>query len=244
VKPRTLVIAALVLAGSAVSVRLGFWQLSRWHEKQALNAALREALAAPPLAPGELPADSLPGRRVRLSGRYDSERQVVLTARSHEGEPGVEVVTPFLLAGDSTAVLVDRGWLYAPDAVTAHPEAFREPGARTVTGFAERPRPGLGKPDVRPLPADSGTVYGTGWIALDSLAPLLPYRLAPYVVRELPDPAGPARPLRSAPRPYEESMHLSYAIQWFAIAGIILFGSAALARSRRGSRPPRAPAAT
>jgi cytochrome oxidase assembly protein ShyY1 len=51
-------------------------------------------------------------------------------------------------------------------------------------------------------------------------------------------------PRRSLPRPYNELTHLSYAVQWFLFAGILLGGSAALAWSRRrdpasGSEDPR-----
>jgi cytochrome oxidase assembly protein ShyY1 len=51
-------IAALVLclAASGLCVRLGFWQVSRWHEKQARNAALRSALAAEPIPVASAPA--------------------------------------------------------------------------------------------------------------------------------------------------------------------------------------------
>jgi cytochrome oxidase assembly protein ShyY1 len=40
-------------------------------------------------------------------------------------------------------------------------------------------------------------------------------------------------PLRQAPEPLNESMHLGYAIQWFAIALIFLVGGAALVRTQR-----------
>ena len=38
----------IALACGVLCVRLGLWQVSRWHEKQARNAALRVALASEP----------------------------------------------------------------------------------------------------------------------------------------------------------------------------------------------------
>jgi cytochrome oxidase assembly protein ShyY1 len=67
------VLAALFVIGmSAVCVRLGFWQISRLHEKQQLNATLRAALAASPRTVDRAtPADSATGRRVAVTGTFD-----------------------------------------------------------------------------------------------------------------------------------------------------------------------------
>ena len=240
-KPRSILVLLLVLAGASVCVRLGFWQISRWHEKQSLNAALRGALAAPPLVirGATPPLDSVRGRRVEARGRFDESRQVLLAGRASEGSPGVDVVTPLLIAGGSGAVLVDRGWLYAPDAATARPQDFPEPGERLVVGVAEPLRRGAGGTPIRLLRADSARPtarYSARWLDLDSLAGRFPYPLASYMLRQLPGAGVPAKPFRRAPRPLDEMMHVSYAVQWFLFAAIMLGGSAALARSRRRGR--------
>ncbi len=237
-KPRTVLVAFAVVAMAGTCVRLGFWQVSRLHEKQRLNASLRAALAAPPVELGGRPAplDSVLGRRVSARGRFDEARQVLLADRPYEGSPGVEVVTPLLLPGGS-ALLVDRGWLYAGDAATAAPGDYPEPGERTVTGLAQAlPRDGGGAP-FRRLPAGARAVWSARLLDRDSLAARFPYPLAPYVVRELPGPGVPARPRRLPPRPYDEFMHVSYAIQWFLFATILLGGSLAVSLGRR--RKPR-----
>jgi len=234
VKVRTLLGAVLMLTGAAVCVRLGIWQVSRLHQKQAMNAALLEALAAPPLVLGSVPAppDSVRHRRVRARGRFDETHQLLLVGRSHDGSPGVDVVTPLLLDGGS-AVLVDRGWLYAGDAATARPQEFPEPGVREVVGIADSISRGRGGAPLRTLEADSVTVWTARWMDLDSLAARFPYRIAPYSIRQLPGEDVPEHPARSAPHPLDESMHVSYAAQWFLFATIILFGPAAVALARR-----------
>ena len=234
-KIRSLVVSVAVVAAAAVCVRLGFWQVSRWHEKRALNVALRAALAARPVSIQVAPAslDSLRGRMVEARGRYDETRQVLLGARANAGSPGVDVVTPLVLSGGSSAVLVDRGWLYAADAATAHPEDCSEPGDRSVLGLADALRRGAGGAPIRRLAADSATLYSARWLDLDSLAGRFPYALAPFVIRQLPGPGLPEKPLRRRPQPLNEAMHASYAVQWFLFAAILLIGSAALAWSRR-----------
>ena len=225
----------LVLAGAGLCARLGLWQIDRWHEKRRLNAGLQASLSAPVLdLTGESAALEAPrGRRVRVSGRFDEGRQVLLSNRSHEGSPGVEVVTPLVVEGGRAAVLVNRGWLYASDAATARPEDCPEPGPRQVVGIAVELQRGAGGAALQPVAGSSGTVWSARWLDLDTLSSRLPYALVPWALRELPGPGVPDRPLRLAPRPLDEWTHVSYAAQWFLFGSILLGGSAALAWSRR-----------
>lgn len=236
-KPRTLFTLLVILAVSAVCVRLGFWQLARLHEKQALNARLKAALAQPTLALGDsiAPLAPLAGRRVEARGRFDESRQILLSGRAHDGAPGVEIVTPLVLASGE-AVLVNRGWTSSADAMTARPQRWPEPGGRTVVGLLEPLARGAGGNSSLRLEADSVTLWSMRRLDADSLRALFPYPIAPYALRQLPGPGVPATPLRLEPRALGEAMHLSYAVQWFLFAGILLGGSAIFAR--RGRRAP------
>jgi surfeit locus 1 family protein len=236
-KLRTAAVALLVAGGTAVCWRLGFWQISRLHEKQALNAALRSALAAAPIEAGDHapPLESSRDRRVALRGRFDLRHQVLLSGRAHGGSPGVDVVTPLILAGDSPAVLVDRGWLYSPDAATVPADLIPADSARTVVGLVQPVVRGGTYPALRPIGRAGIEVWSTPRLDPDSLRRRVPYALAPYVVRELPGPGVPEHPARTEPHAYDEMMHLSYAIQWFLFGSILLFGSLLLARSRRAA---------
>jgi surfeit locus 1 family protein len=238
---RSALALVLVLALATLCVRLGFWQIDRWHEKRRLNAEARASLETPPLelngAPGSF--ESVRGRRVAVRGRFDESRQILLSLRTHDGGPGVEVVTPLMLAGGHGAVLVDRGWLYAADGATARPQSYPEPGPRHVLGLPVALGPGRmpGRnaegATLRALAADSLTLWSARWLDADTLARRFPYALAPWMLRELPGAGVPERPFRSAPRPLDEWMHVSYAVQWFTFAAILLAGTAALAWSRR-----------
>ena len=233
-KARTLIAAVVILVAAAVCVRLGLWQISRWGEKRALNQAMREAMSSPPrdLGSAAAPLDSVIRRRVRVSGRFDETRQILLSARSQNHGPGVEVVTPLRLA-DGCAVLVDRGWLFAADAMTARPQDYPEPGERVVLGMAEAIPGGRGGWSPRTIEADSVTLLSARWLDRDSLAAHFPYALAPFVVRELPGPGVPAEPARTVPQPLDETMHISYTAQWFLFAAILLLGPFLVRRSRR-----------
>ena len=230
----------VLVAAAVVCVRLGYWQLERLEYKRRLNAQLRTSSSRPPIAVADarsLP-ESLLHRPVVVRGLFDTKRHVLLAGRLHQGEAGVHLVTPLTIAGDSIAVLVDRGWLPAPDGVNARPQDVPEPGTRVVFGIADTLRSTAGAGALRRLVAgeasgDSLELYSAEELGFDSLTARWPYPLARFVLQELPSRDAPRLPVREAPAPYDETMHLSYAVQWFAFAVILLVGPVAIARSRR-----------
>ena len=251
-RPGTWLALALVLIGTGVCVRLGFWQLSRLQEKREANAELRQTMEEPPMdIDANTVLEAVDRRRVRLRGHFDERVQILLSGRSYKHSPGVHVVTPFVIdaegrevAGEARAVLVDRGWMSAPDAVRARPQDHPEPGERTVVGVAHaiaRVRDFAWR-RLHTEP-DSVTLWSARTLDVDSLAGRIPYAVPPYVVAELPGEGVPEIPARAAPTPLDEMMHLSYAIQWFLFGSILLFGSAFVAWSRRRAKPGLAPAA-
>jgi len=235
---RRLLVVVAVVSVSLVCVRLGAWQLSRLAEKRALNVALRAALAAPPFVVGAAlpPADSAVGRPVEFAGGLDERFHVLLRGRVRDGEPGVDVVTPFRLAGDSVAVLVERGWLAAADGASVEPSSIPADSSRSVIGIARAFEAGDPIPPLREIGNAERRVWSAPRLDRDSLAVRLPYRIAPYFVVALPGSGAPPSPARRAPREHDEATHLGYAIQWFAIAAIVPAGAVLLARRRRVAR--------
>jgi surfeit locus 1 family protein len=208
---------ASCLLAAAGFVRLGFWQLHRLGERRANNRAVLAARTAPTVAlSGSVlgSADSLLERRVTARGRYDLEHDIVLRGGALQGVPGVQVATPLRLAGSDTAVLVERGFVPTPDAVTIDPRTLAEPGDVQVTGLARLLQPGGGKP----LQRDGKTT----WARLDlaALRDSLPYPLLSISIRQTPDPSLPSFPRRLDPPAIDEGPHLSYAVQWFLFAGL------------------------
>jgi surfeit locus 1 family protein len=238
------VLAILVIgAVASVCVRLGFWQLSRLEEKRTENARRAAAMAAAPARAGSelITAASPPALRLEVSGRYDESRQILLSARSHAGSPGVHVVTPLVFDDARGAVLVDRGWVYAGNASTASLAPYAEPGPRTVLGVADSIGRGVRGAPWRRVDRDGVEIWSARWLDTDSIAARFPYAVAPWVVRQLPGEGVPAAPQRIAPEALDETMHLSYAVQWFLFATILVLGSALVAWRGRGRGPAPVP---
>ena len=210
----------VALAVAALCVGAGVWQLDRLRQRRERNAVSRAAFGLPPLeVTGAITVDSARGRRLHARGVYDYAKERLWRPRPYEGVPGVALITPVRLA-DGSAVLVDRGWAPSPDAYHVDQRAYREPDSADVVGIGiDAPR---ARGDVDPV----------------KLRDSMPYPLLPFVIQLLPPSTIPHRrpppgPIRSPPPELSDGPHLSYAIQWFSFAVIIVVGSVALVRTQR-----------
>ena len=115
-KWRRAIVLLAALAGLALALRLGFWQLDRAAQKIALQASLEARAHEPALGASDLarqaegePAQAF--RRVRLAGTWAADRTVFLDNRQMNDKVGFFVLTPLRLEGSPAAVLVQRGWV-------------------------------------------------------------------------------------------------------------------------------------
>ena len=220
---RTVIGFTVAVGCAAIFARLGVWQLHRLAERRAFNAEFERRLAAPPEPVAQIPDDTARAnyRRVEVRGTFDFDNQFVITGRSRQGAPGVFLITPMRPDDGGRAVLVNRGWVYSPDASSVNKALWMEPEHSTVGGFVE------------PLPARTpggpqSTSNPRAWRELDyaRAAAQLPYSIAPFTIVELangPRPEG--APTRLELPPMDDGPHKSYAIQWFTFAAIALYGA-------------------
>ncbi|MDQ3674059.1 MAG: SURF1 family protein, partial [Gemmatimonadota bacterium] len=209
----------------------GVWQLQRLDARREQNSFLASRRFAPEVSLVELPAQ--PGearfRRVRLAGAYDYSSEIVHTLRGRGGSPGVNILTPVLRTGNDTAILVNRGWVYAPDGMTVDTRRWREADTLDGTGFVETfPTSGVFAPPNPERPR--------AFRRLDraALSKLFQYPIANYYIilsdtssnRNPALGATPAAnvPPRVEPAALDEGQHRSYAVQWFSFATISIIG--------------------
>ena len=236
-------ITCCVLA-AALFARLGMWQVSRLREKQAFNALVRAGLDSPVVDFARLPHDAASARfrRVRATGRWDAAHELVLASRSRAGSPGVHLLTPLRVAGSDTALLVNRGWVYAPDAAKIpDPSRWRVRDDRAfVSGFIVQ------LPSPMPRATDAGAAPVVRWVEPAAIARWTGYPVHALQLVQvgdtLPRDSTPAR--LDAPT-LDEGPHRGYAFQWFAFAAIALVGVPVfvLTRGREVARARAVPAA-
>jgi surfeit locus 1 family protein len=232
--PRRLVLF-LLFAGvlAAGCIRLGFWQLSRLSQRRARNRVVTGRLAEPLVPISALRADSASVlRKVSVTGTSDFENEIVLAARSYQGSPGVYLFTPVRRPDSDTAVLVNRGWIYAPDGVSVDLRGWRE-STTTFVGYAELLPLGNANEPSGMLRRDARIARQLDLATLTSMLPYPVSRL--YVVATTQDTTRPvSQRVARLPSPaLDEGPHLSYALQWFAFATIALVGGAIVAVRHR-----------
>jgi surfeit locus 1 family protein len=102
----------LILLVVVVTVRLGFWQRDRAHQKEALEARITQFENAPalPVSAAPLALRDVEFHRVKARGSFVTNNVVYLDNRPYNDQPGFYVVMPLKLV-DGGYVLVNRGWL-------------------------------------------------------------------------------------------------------------------------------------
>jgi len=201
----------IVLLAAALMVRLGFWQLHRLHEKEALLARYSANQAKPPLPLAVLfPVNDDALYRQTSANCLDVVSWKAEAGRDAAGNPGWRHVAACRTGAEGPGVLVDMGvssdaaapvWnggqvrgrlTWASSSQPLLSRLFTTPPAPTPLIVSDTPAAGL-KPTAQPNPAD------------------------------IPN------------------NHLSYAVQWFLFAGIalIIYGAALWQRARKVAlRPP------
>jgi surfeit locus 1 family protein len=231
---RLIAFVALAVVLGALFVRLGLWQLDRRGERRAMNERVSGQLRRPAVPIAELLADSdAVNRPATIMGMPDLANEIVVTGRSSSGSPGVHIFTPLRIPGRDTAILVNRGWVYAPDAATVDLNRWRETRS-TFTGFTQRLA--TVEPTGPAARASSGT-QSIRMLSHPGIARLLPYPVHALYLVARDSTAGDSVPVRIGAPPLSDGPHLSYAIQWFAFAAIALGGAAAVVH--RARRPMR-----
>lgn len=221
---RRLILFSLTLLLAAACVGLGLWQLRRLAARRTANHAAMASRAQPLLLPDTAGrTELLANRRAILSGELDEAHEFLLRDRLVAGVPAVLVVTPLRLAGD-TAVLINRGYVPAADAIDPGTATWSEAGRQSFQGVL---LPVPNRRDGEPLLHRGRETWKS--LDLELMRTRLPFPIASlYLVAEAGSPEGTAHtirgtvyPFRTDPPPLDEGPHLMYAVQWFGIAAAV-----------------------
>jgi len=209
------------LAALAGLISLGRWQLHRADEKRALY----DAFAAGTDSIRTVDLDTPPLTRyqhVRVTGRYDPGRQVLIDNMSNaQDRAGYYVITPFELAGGGW-VLVNRGWVPLGASRANKPKVDAPATMREIHGRTDNlPRAGIQMGDRIPLAPPYPVVANFPTRA--EIATLLHEgRWTPATQVVLLDAADPDGYLRDwQPPGFPPMRNVAYAVQWFGLAAAL-----------------------
>ena len=217
----------LVVAGSALCVRLGIWQLDRLEQRRAFNEQVMVMRAASALDLDQgIPEDitKMEWRAVRVTGAYDLENQFAVRNQTRGNEYGYHLITP--LKFPDGAILVNRGFIPADgNDSPAGWSRYDERGAVTVAGqirLGDDVEIG-GNPEARNGGGESLRFWNS--VELNGIAAQLPYPVLTVYIQPDMDDADETYPIPYQPEvDLTEGSHFGYALQWFTFASILFFG--------------------
>jgi surfeit locus 1 family protein len=227
-------ITLATIVGAAVTMKLGFWQLSRAHEKLALQASIQTQAALPPLSASVLvlpqassQSTNLLHRTITLTGHWLPQYTVFLDNRQMDNKPGFFVATPFEFVDAATSskktILVQRGWMprnfLNRDKL---PEIVSDAADVTITG-----RIALSPSKLFEFKGTETGVIRQN-IEIEALAKEFKIDLLPYSLLQLDDVAAAGKDkledqmLRRWAQPnYGSEKNYGYMVQWWALSALM-----------------------
>ena len=210
----------LVLLGILVS--LGFWQLDRAEQKKVLLAQYgsEQKQTILQLEAGLKSAVGLEYKDAVVVGHYDSDHQFLLDNRTHAGQAGYQVLTPFLIRDSGVAVLVNRGWMPLGQSRDRLPDVTVHEDRQRISGRLKIP---LQKVFML---GEEGPRQRWPWriqkIQLESQSAELGRPLLPVVLLlDAGQPDGYVRQWRPLVG-FGPERNVGYAVQWFGLAAALL----------------------
>ena len=221
----------LAVLGMALFMRLGFWQLERAGEKKHMIAALNAFSRQTPidwLSGNALPAQYQP---IQVQGHFLPDI-LLLDNQHHQHQFGYDVISPLVLA-DGSVVLVDRGWLAGDVTRRIFPTTETPVHQVQLTGSAYYPSEKnwiLGQA----LEKKTANLAIVELLDTHLISQFLHKSVYPFIIRlEKHAANGYVREWAVVAMPPQR--HYGYALQWFAIALLILILFIALNCKGRGN---------
>ncbi|MDP1673169.1 MAG: SURF1 family protein [Burkholderiales bacterium] len=203
----------VAIAGIALTLVLGEWQVGRAQYKEALQSRY-ELLGRQPvlsIGPGVADRDGLLLRRVEVRGTFDPKYTVFVDNRIYKHQPGFHVATPMRITGSDRYVLVNRGWVASPRDRSV-PDLRTPGGEQVVQGLAVAW-------SERYLELSTKVAEGNIWqnLVYERYRQATGLDVQPVVVQQTS--AADDGLVREWNRPdLGRNTHLAYAFQWYALS--------------------------
>lgn len=220
-KPRLIPsIAVLILL--PVLIKLGFWQLARANQKRVIIAQLNAKMALPPRLIDHPLANSegLQFQHLQVRGSFLTKYQIFIDNKIHQDRVGYDVVTPMRVASSRQYILVDRGWVPRGESRAVLPKIDTPQQEVSIVGIVKYHTRDVASFGVGNR-SNSGWPAIVRWVDIKAITKETKLDFLPFML--LLDPKshyGYVREWKFINMP--PAKHISYAVQWFAMAIALL----------------------
>lgn len=208
-----LLVGALLVAQFA---GLGAWQITRGFEKRASQAAFRDETGFAAWHEG---VEVRPYQRLKATGRYDNEHQLLLENIIVNSRYGYYVITPLIGQEGDPVLLINRGWIEKTGNKVDDSLLGLPAGPVTVRGRAgSLPRAGYKMGDA--VSASSAWPKSAVYPSHEEVAEALGRDVQPFILLMDGEEAGGFY-RHWVPSEFGPGKHFGYALQWFAMAAVL-----------------------
>jgi surfeit locus 1 family protein len=220
----TLKATLITLIFTIACIKLGSWQLNKAQFKLSLQAQYNKYENDPA---ANLPTnfsnlDEMRYKKVRVSGNYLPQYQILLDNQFDGERAGYYVLTPLAIGDSENIILINRGWIEASENHSQVPEVRTPITPQIVEGFIWVPSNKFYTLEKKTNSKEWNKVWQN--IDLDLYARLVSKKVLPIILKMSPNNEGGFA--RNWVRPDDRiQTHLSYGYQWygFAIASILIY---------------------
>ncbi|EGQ7947675.1 SURF1 family protein [Vibrio parahaemolyticus] len=206
-------------------VKLGFWQLERGQEKQALEQAILARADAPyqsltsVLDNNDWREESVIGVKVQAEAKPEPLPVVLLDNQTFQGKVGYLAYQVVSVGQDPiTLALLELGFVEGQRTRSSLPDVNSLTMPTNVTGRLYRKSTNPLSSELMP---EMGDVIRVQNLNISELSKLLNIELMPAVLQ--PDNLGKwSYPFPWNPLPLTSTKHFGYSVQWFVMAGAFL----------------------
>jgi surfeit locus 1 family protein len=195
---------------------LGAWQISRGLEKRAAQYAYSDETGFKAWQDG-MAVRSF--QRLKATGSYDSEHQIVLDNIIINSRYGHYILTPLEIAADEPLLLINRGWVEKTGAGLDAARLELPADELSVRGRAgSLPKPGYKMDDA--FDATQSWPKHAVYPSSEEVAAALGREIQPFVLlMEHDEDHGFLR--HWVPSEFGPGKHFGYALQWFAMGAVL-----------------------
>ncbi|CAH7684661.1 SURF-family protein [Phakopsora pachyrhizi] len=225
---------------------LGTWQVNRLKWKTDLIDDLEQKMSIDPISlPRKINLDVIPEfeyRKVKVKGRFDHSREILIESRTRESEIGYHLITPFYrqlgdvrsengVGEDQEPILVNRGFIK---------KQFKDPSTRPLSRSDEKVEivGMIRKQESKSIfqPENNKTLNQWYFIDIDQISnhlncsPILIDAITVANSGKLNEMLSNGLPIGRSPTISIRNMHLSYIFTWYGLSAVTSFMAISLLR--------------
>jgi surfeit locus 1 family protein len=217
----------LVLVCVVVFIKLGLWQYHKAALKQHIEQAYQASLAKDVvnLAEHLSAPEVLEYQKVKVTGHYETQYQLLIDNQVEDNQAGFHVITPFKIRGTERYVMVNRGWVKGYDQHSVTPTFTTPEGDHEITGMLWIPSSKIFSLESKVANANNGFEHVWQHLDMGKFQKIAPIQALSIIVKLDPEQKEGGFVRRWQLPPSRIATNLGYAYQWFgfAVAAIAIY---------------------